>query len=43
MSPEHRQEISGRLRPARPPRLVDDVLDASQLATVIDLIRRHGP
>jgi len=43
MSPEHREEISRRLRPARPPRVVDDALDAAQLATVLKLMRSHGP
>ena len=43
MSPEHRDQISRRLRPARPPRVVDGVLDAAQLASVLDLVRRHGP
>jgi hypothetical protein len=42
-SPEHREEISRRLRPVRPPRIVDGVLDAAQLAAVLDLVRRHGP
>jgi hypothetical protein len=43
VSPEHRQEISRRLRPIRPPRVIDGVLEPSQLAAVLDLIRRHGP
>ena len=43
MSQQHREEISRRLRPIRPPRVVDDVLEKDQLETVLDLIRRHGP
>ncbi len=43
MSPEHREEISRRLRPARPPHVVDDAFDHAQLAIVLDLVRRHGP
>jgi hypothetical protein len=43
MSMQHREEISRRLRPVRPPRIVDDVLDEGQLDIVLDLIRRHGP
>ena len=43
MSQQHREEISRRLRPTRPPRIVDDVLATHQLASVLDLIRRHGP
>jgi hypothetical protein len=40
---DHRQEISRRLRPARSPRVVDDVLASAQLQAVIELVRRHGP
>src|SRR5262245_66608951 len=43
MTREQREEISRRLRPVRPPRVVDGVLDEGQLRTVMDLIRRHGP
>jgi len=43
VSREHREEISRRLRPVRPPRIVDDVLGADQLEAVLDLVRRHGP
>jgi hypothetical protein len=43
MSPEHREEISRRLRPTRAPRVVDDVLEPAQLDLVLDLVRRHGP
>jgi len=43
MSPRQREEISRRLRPIRPPRVVHDVLEPEQLDTVLDLIRRHGP
>jgi hypothetical protein len=43
MSSLHAQEISRRLRPVRPPRVVDDVLGEEQLEAVLDLIRRHGP
>jgi hypothetical protein len=43
MTPHHREEISRRLRPVRSPRPVDDVLDRDQVATVLELIRRHGP
>jgi hypothetical protein len=43
MSQQHREEISRRLRPVRPPRVVGDVLGKDQLETVLDLIRRHGP
>jgi len=39
----HREEISRRLRPVRPPRVLDDVLAKDQLETVLDLICRHGP
>ncbi|HEX5065336.1 MAG TPA: hypothetical protein VFY49_04425 [Myxococcota bacterium] len=38
-----REAIANRLRPIRPPRVVDDVLQKDQLETVLDLIRRHGP
>lgn len=43
MSRQHREEISRRLRPVRPPRVVDDVLEKDQLETVLGLIRRNGP
>jgi len=43
MSSREREEISRRLRPVRPPRVVDGVLEKSQLETVLDLMRRHGP
>jgi hypothetical protein len=43
MSQSHRAEIARRLRPIRPPRVVDDVLAKDQLETVLDLVRRHGP
>ena len=43
MSTEHREEISRRLRPVRPPRVVDNVLEKKQLEAVLELIRRHGP
>ena len=43
MTREQREEISRRLRPVRPPRVVDGVLDPGQLRAVLDLIRRHGP
>jgi hypothetical protein len=43
MSDQHREEISRRLRPVRAPRVVDGVLEKEQHATVLDLIRRHGP
>ena len=43
IAPEHREAIARRLRPVSAPRIVDDVLDADQLATTLDLIRRHGP
>jgi len=39
----HREEISRRLCPVRPPRIVDGVLEKDQLETVLALIRRHGP
>jgi hypothetical protein len=40
---QHREEISRRLRPVRPPRILESVLATGQLETVWDLIRRHGP
>jgi hypothetical protein len=40
---QHSEEISRRLRPVRPPRVLDGVLEEGQLDTVLDLIRRHGP
>jgi hypothetical protein len=40
---DHRQELSLRLRPVAAPRVFDDVLTAAQQATVLELIRRHGP
>jgi hypothetical protein len=43
VSVQYREEISRRLRPVRPPRIVDGVLEPDQLATMLDLIRRHGP
>jgi len=43
MSPDRREEISRRLRPVRPPRLIDGVLAKDQLESVLGLIRRHGP
>jgi hypothetical protein len=43
MSLEHREEISRRLRPVRPPRIVDGVLEPEQIETVLELVRRHGP
>jgi hypothetical protein len=43
MSEEHRREISSRLRPIRPPRIVDDVLGKEQLETLVELMRRRGP
>jgi hypothetical protein len=43
MSLQHREEISRRLRPVRPPRVVDGVLEREQIDTVLDLIRSHGP
>jgi len=43
MSQSHREEIARRLRPIRPPRVVDDVLATDQLESVLDLVRRHGP
>jgi hypothetical protein len=43
MPQSHREEISRRLRPIRPPRVVDGVLEKEQLEIVLDLVRRHGP
>jgi hypothetical protein len=43
MSQQHREEISRRLRPVRPPRVVEDVLAPGQLEIVLELIRRNGP
>ena len=43
MSTQHREEISRRLRPVRPPRIVDGVFEKGQLDIMLDLIRRHGP
>lgn len=43
MVDSQREEISRRLRPVRPPRIVEPVLEESQLETVLDLIRHHGP
>jgi hypothetical protein len=43
MSLPFREEISDRLRPVRPPRVVDGVLEPAQHETVLELIRRHGP
>jgi hypothetical protein len=43
MSQEHREAISRRLRPVRPPRVVDDALEPGQLETVLALMRREGP
>lgn len=43
MSDQHREEISRRLTPIRPPRLLDDVLGKDQLDAVLGLMRRHGP
>jgi hypothetical protein len=43
VSRQHREVISCRLRPIRPPRLVEGVLADGQLETVLDLVRRHGP
>jgi len=43
MSNARREEISRRLRPVRPPRVVDDVLEPAQLDAVLDLMRRQGP
>lgn len=40
---DRREEISRRLRPVRPPRPVDDVLEPAQLDVVLDLMRAHGP
>jgi len=38
-----REEISRRLRPIAPPRVIDGMLSEEQIATVVGLIRRHGP
>jgi hypothetical protein len=43
LSAEQRLEISRRLRPVAPPRVVDDVLGPGQLETALDLMRRRGP
>jgi len=43
VSDAHREEISRRLTPIRPPRVVDDVLTKEQLEAVFGLIREHGP
>jgi len=43
MNQQHREQVARRLRPVRAPRVVDDVLTDEQLATVLELIRRHGP
>ena len=43
MSTPEREEISRRLRPIHPPRIVEDVLEKGQLEAVLELIRRHGP
>lgn len=43
MSKQQREEISRRLCPIRPPRVVDGVLEKEELETVLDLMRRHGP
>jgi hypothetical protein len=43
MSENHRAELSKRLRPIAPPRVVDCVLTPDQHASVLDLIRRYGP
>src|SRR3990172_1982678 len=43
MFQQHREEISRRLRPERPPRVLEGVLEEEQLETVLDLVRRHGP
>jgi hypothetical protein len=40
---QYREEISRRLRPVHPPRVLDGVLAEGQLETALDLIRRHGP
>jgi hypothetical protein len=40
MTERHREEISRRLRPIHPPRVLDDVLTRNQLES--DLIRRHA-
>jgi len=43
MSTQHHEEISRRLRPVRPPRIIDEVLADGHVEIVLDLIRRHGP
>ncbi len=43
MSRRHREEMSRKLCPVRPPHVVDGVLGDDQLEIVLDLIRRHGP
>ncbi len=43
MSETRLEEISRRLSPVRPPRVLDDVLEASQIEVMLDLMRRHGP
>ena len=43
MSEAQLEEISRRLVPVAPPRIVDDVLRDAQLEVMLDLIRRHGP
>lgn len=43
MSTTLREEISRRLRPIAPPRVVDGVLRPEQIETVTRLIREHGP
>lgn len=34
---------SRRLRPHRPPRIVDDILDGAQIELFLELMRNHGP
>ena len=43
MSVQHREEVAQRLRPIRPPRILDGVLTSEQLEATLELIRRHGP
>jgi hypothetical protein len=43
MSQQHREEMSRRQRPIRPPRVVEGVLEKDQLETVLALMRREGP
>ena len=43
MSDDHRRELSLRLRPVAQPHVFDDALSSAQHASVLDLIRRHGP